>query len=97
MGNVGLLVRAGGTTLFHPGDSYETAPEGVDVLAVPLNAPWARVGDTVDFVRAVGAPLAVPVHDGLLRPELREVYLGHVRRLGRGDVHDLVADGPWSS
>jgi hypothetical protein len=41
IGNVGLLVRAGGTTLFHPGDSYATAPDGVDVLAFPLNAPWA--------------------------------------------------------
>lgn len=94
IGNVGVLVRAGGTTLFHPGDSYATRPEGVDVLAFPLNAPWARVQETVDFVRAVGAGVAVPVHDALIRPEHREVYLGHVRRLGRSDVHDAVADGP---
>lgn len=93
IGNVGLLVRAGGTTLFHPGDAYDTTPAGVDVLAVPLNAPWARVAETVDFVRAVAPGVALPVHDALLRPERREVYLGHVRRLGRADVHDPATDG----
>lgn len=93
IGNVGLLVRAGGTTLFHPGDAYDTVPDGVDVLAVPLNAPWAKVEETVDFVRAVAPQVAVPVHDGLLRPDFREVYLGHVRRLGRTDVHDPLTEG----
>lgn len=96
VGNVGLLVRAGGTTLFHPGDSYETTPEGVDVLALPLNAPWARVAETVDFLRAVAPRVVLPVHDALLRPEFREVYLGHVRRMGRSDVHDPPADGTLS-
>ncbi|MFC3689478.1 MBL fold metallo-hydrolase [Aquipuribacter hungaricus] len=93
VGNVGLLLRAGGTTLFHPGDAYDTVPDGVDVLAFALNAPWARVAETVDFVRAVGARVSVPVHDALLAPDRREVYLGHVRRLGRSDVHDPAADG----
>ena len=93
IGNVGLLVRAGGTTLFHPGDAYDTVPDGVDVLAVPLQAPWAKVGETVDFVRAVSPRIALPIHDALLRPERREVYLGHVRRLGRAEVHDPVDDG----
>lgn len=94
IGNVGLLVRAGGTTLFHPGDAYDTAPDGVDVLAVPLNAPWAAVKETVEFVRAVAPSVAVPIHDGLLRPERRETYLGHVRRLGGADVVDIATEGP---
>jgi len=93
IGNVGLLVRVGGTTLFHPGDAYDTVPAGVDVLAVPLQAPWAKVGETVDFVRAVSPRVALPIHDALLRPERRAVYLGHVRRLGRAEVHDPVDDG----
>jgi L-ascorbate metabolism protein UlaG (beta-lactamase superfamily) len=95
IGNVGVLLRGDGTTLFHPGDAYEAVPDGVDVLAAPLNAPWAAVKETVEFVRAVGARVVLPVHDGLLREERREVYLGHVRRLGRADVHDLAVDGAW--
>lgn len=93
IGNVGLLVRAGDVTLFHPGDAYDTVPEGVDVLAAPLNAPWAAVRETVEFVRAVAPRVVVPVHDALLRPERREVYLGHVRRLGGATIHDPASDG----
>lgn len=96
VGNVGLLLRHGGTTVFHPGDAYAYAPPGVDVLAVPLSAPWAAVKETVDFVRAVSPAVVVPVHDALLVPAAREMYLGHVRRLGGAAVHDLAAEGPLS-
>lgn len=95
VGNVGLLVSADGEpTLFHPGDSYETAPEGVDVLAVPVNAPWGKVSETIEFTRAVGAERLLPIHDGLLVPAAREIYLGHVRRLGAGEVVDCTGAGP---
>ncbi|GAA4964742.1 MBL fold metallo-hydrolase [Kineococcus glutinatus] len=95
VGNVGLLVRAPGEpVLLHPGDSYGTAPEGVDVLAVPLNAPWAALKETVDFVRAVGARVAVPVHDSLLQPHGRGMYVRHVGNLGGAEVRDLAETGP---
>ena len=68
IGNVGYLFTADGErTLFHPGDMIDTAPEGVDVLAVPINAPWCAAKETVTFLRAVGAPWAVPIHDARRR------------------------------
>jgi L-ascorbate metabolism protein UlaG (beta-lactamase superfamily) len=83
IGNVGFLLSAEGEpTLFHPGDSYEAVPAGVDVLAVPLNAPWAASKETVEFVRAVGAREGLLVHDGLLSPAGRAVYGGQVATLG---------------
>jgi L-ascorbate metabolism protein UlaG (beta-lactamase superfamily) len=67
IGNVGYLLSSEGQpTLFHPGDAYDTAPPGVDVLAVPAYGPWAAMKETVDFVRAVGALEGFPIHDGLL-------------------------------
>ena len=76
IGNVGLLVSADGEpTLFHPGDMIDTAPDGVDVLAVPVNAPWCAAKETVTFVRSVGAPVALPIHDALLSPTGRGLYL----------------------
>ena len=94
VGNVGLLVRSEGEpTLLHPGDSYASAPEGVDVLAVPLNAPWAALKETVDFVRRVAPPVAFPVHDGLLTPPGRGLYLQHMRNLGGAEVRDLAGAG----
>lgn len=93
VGNVGLVLRAGGATLFHPGDSYDTVPEGVDVLALPLNAPWAKVSETVEFVRAVAPRVVLPIHDALLQPGRRDVYLAHVRALGGAPVHDPSGEG----
>jgi L-ascorbate metabolism protein UlaG (beta-lactamase superfamily) len=67
IGNVGYVLRSEGQpTLFHPGDAYDTAPAGVDILAVPAYGPWAAMKETVDFVRAVGALEGFPIHDGLL-------------------------------
>jgi L-ascorbate metabolism protein UlaG (beta-lactamase superfamily) len=98
IGNVGLLVSEdGGPTLFHPGDSYADAPPGVDVLAFPLNAPWARVSETLAFVRAVAAPMAFPIHDGLLNPKGRAAYLMHVEKYAQTgrDLRDLSDGAPF--
>ncbi len=95
--NIGVLLSAAGSpTLFHPGDAYDAEPGPVDVLAVPLNAPWTPVRDTIDFVRRVAPRSIVPIHDGLLAPQGRALYLTHVATNG-GDaliVHDLAGKGP---
>ncbi|MCL1923698.1 MAG: MBL fold metallo-hydrolase [Propionibacteriaceae bacterium] len=67
IGNIGVLVRTPGEpTLFHPGDAIDTAPPGVDILAIPAHAPWCAMKETIDFVRAVDAPQGFLIHDGLL-------------------------------
>jgi L-ascorbate metabolism protein UlaG (beta-lactamase superfamily) len=76
IGNVGYLFTTDGEpTLFHPGDMIDTAPEGVDVLAVPLSAPWCAGKETAAFLRAVAARSALPIHDALLSPTGRALYL----------------------
>lgn len=98
LGNVGLLLaEQGGPTLFHPGDSYAEAPAGVDVLAFPLNAPWTRMSETLDFLRRVAAPVEVPVHDGLLNDEGRSMYLMHASKFGptKSQVRDLSDRNPY--
>ena len=66
VGNVGVLVGTaisdgGSGLLLHPGDSYAQTPT-VDVLALPLWAPWSKVAEMVDFLRAVSPTVAVPIH-----------------------------------
>jgi L-ascorbate metabolism protein UlaG (beta-lactamase superfamily) len=91
VGNVGVLLRAPGEpSLFHPGDSYEAIPAGVDVLAAPLNAPWSAFKETVEFVRAVKPGLAFPIHDGLLNDRGRALYLRQLTALARTEVRDLA-------
>lgn len=83
IGNVGVLVTAPGEpTLFHPGDSYAVAPEAVDVLALPLSAPWAKVAETIDFLQRVSPATFLPVHDGTIAAAAYDIYWGHTERLG---------------
>jgi len=64
--NSGYLVDLGSTRVYHPGDSL-TPPGGpVDVLFLPVHAPWSKISEVVDFSRTVGAGRSVAVHDGLL-------------------------------
>lgn len=87
VGNVGyLLSDHEGTTLFHPGDSYEITPDGVDLLALPLNAPWARMSETLTFVREVSPSVTFPIHDALLNDNGRAAYLMHVENFGPDDT-----------
>ncbi len=97
IGNVGMLLRVDGEpTFLHPGDAYEATPSGVDVLAVPVNAPWCAFSETVEFTRAVGARTLVPVHDALLSPRGRALYLRQLTALGSGDLRDLAGAGRTS-
>jgi L-ascorbate metabolism protein UlaG (beta-lactamase superfamily) len=79
-GNTGLVISAGDEpTLFHPGDAYDAEPgRRTDVLALPLNSPWAAVRDTLEFANRITPRWVVPIHDALLSPLGREAYLMHV-------------------
>jgi L-ascorbate metabolism protein UlaG (beta-lactamase superfamily) len=58
--NVGYLVDG---EVFHPGDSYDVPEAAVGTLLVPTGGPWARIGDAVDFIRAVGPTRSVQIHE----------------------------------
>lgn len=83
--NVGLYFTAPGEpSVFHPGDALDAhVPGDVDLLAVPVNAPWCAVKETVDFVRRIEPAAVVPIHDALLTEAGREIYLGHIGGFGR--------------
>lgn len=82
IGNTGLVLRCEGEpTLFHPGDSYAAIPPQIDVAAVPLNAPWAKLSDWVDFLRAVRPAQWFPIHDALLSARGRALYLDRTAAL----------------
>lgn len=91
--NVGLLLTADGVTLYHPGDDIATVPAGVDVLALPISAPWSALKDTAQFLRAVRPGRWFPIHDAILSPAGRELYVGRVGDLApRGS--DLLTVEP---
>ena len=90
IGNVGYVLRsAGQPTFFHPGDAYDTAPQGIDVLAVPAYGPWAAMKETIDFVRAVGALEGFPIHGELLNDRGHNLVMSRIDELTSTRLVDL--------
>jgi L-ascorbate metabolism protein UlaG (beta-lactamase superfamily) len=91
--NLGYLVTDDDTSLYHPGDSF-TVPEDtvVDTLFVPLNAPWMKLMESIDFVRAVKPGRAYALHDALLTPTGAKISDGHLARLS-GTTYAHVEPG----
>lgn len=94
--NVGYVLRAEGEpTLFHPGDAYDAEPGEVDVLAHPLNAPWAASRESIAFVARIAPRAVIPIHDALLSPAGRRLYAMHIKTfsgLGEPAYTDLGDD-----
>jgi L-ascorbate metabolism protein UlaG (beta-lactamase superfamily) len=61
--NVGYLIDG---RVYHPGDSYFVPDAPVRTLLVPTSGPWTKLGEAVDFVRAVGPEQAVQIHEIML-------------------------------
>ena len=60
--NAGYLVDDG--ALFHPGDSFHVPDQAVDVLAVPIDGPWLKLAEAIEYVLAVSPRIATPIHEG---------------------------------
>ena len=60
--NVGFLLAG----VYHPGDALHLPGVEVETLLVPVSAPWLKLREALDFVRAVGPARAVPIHDAML-------------------------------
>jgi L-ascorbate metabolism protein UlaG (beta-lactamase superfamily) len=61
--NVGVLIN---DTVFYPGDSFTVPPVAVDTLAVPVGAPWLKIGEVIDYVTAVAPRRSFPSHEMVL-------------------------------
>jgi L-ascorbate metabolism protein UlaG (beta-lactamase superfamily) len=58
--NTGVLVNG---SLFYPGDAFFVPDFPVDVLALPIGAPWLKISEAMDYVTAVKPARAYPVHE----------------------------------
>ena len=91
--NLGYLVSDGDRSVYTPGDSF-TVPEDarVDTLFVPLNAPWMKLAEAIDFARAVRPRRAYALHDALLNESGASISDGHLQRFS-GTTYARVAPG----
>lgn len=73
----------------HPGDALFVPGEPVDVLATPAAAPWLKISEAVDYLRAVAPAHAVPIHQGIIAREARGIYHGRLAEMTDTDFQVL--------
>jgi len=61
--NVGVMID---DLLYYPGDSFAEPGRSVDTLALPAAAPWMKISEGIDFLKAVKPRFAFPTHDAVL-------------------------------
>lgn len=75
--------------LMHPGDALFVPEEPVHILATPAAAPWMKISEAVDYLRAVAPTHAVPIHQGIVAPEARGIFYGRLTEMTSTDFRVL--------
>jgi L-ascorbate metabolism protein UlaG (beta-lactamase superfamily) len=78
--NSGYVLRLGDVSVYHPGDALTDPGEEVDVLCLPVSAPWMRVSEAVEFARQVRAPRNLAIHDRVYSEAGLGIVDGHLDR-----------------
>ena len=89
--NVGFVL--GG--VYHPGDALHVPDARVDTLLVPVSAPWLKLAEALDFVRAVGPARAFPVHDAILS-EIGSASVDRWLEMKGRTEYRRLAPGEWA-
>ncbi|MFE9674948.1 MBL fold metallo-hydrolase [Streptomyces sp. NPDC006259] len=88
--NVGFLVDGG--RVFHPGDALTVPDHPVETLLAPVQAPWNKIAEVIEYVREVKPRRVYDIHDALLTDLARPIYDTHLGNLGGAD-HQRLAPG----
>ncbi|CAM4198330.1 Beta-lactamase superfamily domain protein [Mycobacterium basiliense] len=92
--NISYLIDDGDhrARLMHPGDALFVPDEPVDILATPAAAPWMKISEAVDYLRAVAPARAVPIHQGIIAPDARGIYYGRLSEMTSTDFQVLAEE-----
>jgi L-ascorbate metabolism protein UlaG (beta-lactamase superfamily) len=90
--NVGFFVEGTGDEggVYHPGDSFDVPTDArVDTLFVPVSAPWLKISDSIEFIRAVAPRRAYALHDKLYTDLALGIIGGALERLSGAEYARL--------
>ena len=79
--NSGYLLEVEDLRIFHPGDSLNVPEEDVDLLLLPVSAPWLKVSECIDFARDVGAQRSLAIHDKVYSEAGLKIVDTHLSRM----------------
>jgi len=92
--NISYLIGDGdhAARLMHPGDALHIPREPVDVLALPAAAPWMKISEGVEYLRAVNPNRAIPIHQGIVDPAAYNIYYQRYQEMGSAEFRVLKAE-----
>lgn len=61
--NLGVIIDE---LVYYPGDSFTLPGKIVPNIAIPVSAPWMKIGEAMDFIAATRAARFFPTHDAIL-------------------------------
>ncbi|MGB3708160.1 MBL fold metallo-hydrolase [Gordonia sp. (in: high G+C Gram-positive bacteria)] len=76
----------------HPGDSLYIPFERIDVLALPAAAPWLKLSEPVDYLRAVSPRVAFPIHQAVLSDAGRTIHNARISEMSPAGTSFVVLD-----
>jgi L-ascorbate metabolism protein UlaG (beta-lactamase superfamily) len=88
--NVGYLIAG---RLFVPGDNFTVPSVPVEILALPLGAPWLKLSEMIDYLLAVNPKVAIPVHDGVLAMPEMNITMAKLVTDSAGMVIQAILNG----
>lgn len=89
--NLGYLIDS---RILITGDEHPSVKTPVDVLVTPVDAPWLRAVDLIEYVREVKPSVVIGVHDGLLNDAglaVADSVLGSLTSEGAGKALRLAS------
>lgn len=61
--NVGYIIDG---AVYHPGDSLFVPHSPIETVLVPTSAPWLKLAEAIEFLRALRPKRAYSIHDAML-------------------------------
>ena len=61
--NLGVVIN---DRIFYPGDSFVNPDRSIEVLALPVSAPWLKISESIDYLTTLKPRIAFPTHDAIL-------------------------------
>jgi len=89
--NLGVFIN---NRIYYPGDSFVVPSEKVEILALPVSAPWLKISEAINFLQQVNPQFAFPTHDAILSdigkglPDrlIPPLFKGEYRRIDNEDI-----------
>src|SRR5262249_25773238 len=86
--NLGYIVDG---SVYHPGDALHVPRKPVTTLLVPAAAPWLKLAEALDFVRAIAPRRAFPIHEVMLSDIGRQGFDNWMRMKSETEYARLAA------